>query len=190
VLDEAVKRKGTETLFHHNLIAVSGDTKEAIFQHTETGEEVAINYDMLHVTPPMGPPDFIAQSPLADQAGWVDVDKYTLQHARYPNVFGLGDSSNLPTSKTGAAIRKQAPVVVKNLRSLMAGGPLTAKYTGYTSCPVVTGYGTMVLAEFDYDGNPAETFPFNQAKERWSMWLFKKYFLPLMYWSGMLKGRA
>jgi len=48
----------------------------------------------------------------------------------------------------------------------------------------------MVLAEFDYEENPAESFPFNQAKERWSMWLFKKYFLPLLYWKGMLKGRA
>lgn len=190
VLGDAVERKGTETLFHHNLIAVSGDTKEAIFQQTETGEEVAIPYDMIHVTPPMGPPDFIARSLLADQAGWIDIDKYTLQHVRYSNVFGLGDSSNLPTSKTGAAIRKQAPVLAKNLRSLMAGKPFNAKYNGYTSCPIVTGYGTMVLAEFDYDLNPAETFPFNQAKERWSMWLFKKYLLPLIYWQGMLKGRV
>ncbi|NQV27825.1 MAG: pyridine nucleotide-disulfide oxidoreductase, partial [Rhodopirellula sp.] len=116
--------------------------------------------------------------------------KDTLQHVRYPNVFGLGDSSSLPTSKTGAAIRKQAPVLVKNLRSLIADRPLTAKYNGYTSCPVVTGYGSVVLAEFDYDGNPVESFPFNQAKERWTMWLLKKYGLPVLYWSGMLKGRA
>ena len=129
---------------------------------------------MIHVTPPMGPPTFIANSPLANDEGWVDVDKHTLQHIRYPNVFGLGDSSSLPTSKTGAAIRKQAPTLVKNLRSLMAGKPLASKYNGYTSCPVVTGYGSAVLAEFDYDGNPAESFPFNPATERWSMWLLKK----------------
>ncbi len=190
VLEEVIRRKGTETLFHHNLIAIRPKTKEAIFQNMDTKEEVSIVYDMLHVTPPMGPPDFIAHSPLADAAGWVDVDKYTLQHVRYPNVFGLGDCSSLPTSKTGAAIRKEAPVLVKNLRSLMAGKSLEARYHGYTSCPVVTGYGTMVLAEFDYDGNPAESFPFDQAKERWSMWLFKKYFLPILYWHGMLKGRA
>ena len=126
----------------------------------------------------------------ADAEGWVDVDKHTLQHVQHPNVFGLGDSSSLPTSRTGAAIRKQAPVLVKNLRALMAGKPLAAKYNGYTSCPVVTGYGSLVLAEFDYDGNPDETFPFDQAKERRSMWLLKKYGLPLLYWRGMLKGRA
>ena len=48
----------------------------------------------------------------------------------------------------------------------------------------------MILAEFDYDKNPRETFPFDQSKERWSMYLLKKYVLPLLYWKGMLKGRA
>ncbi len=190
VLEVVIQRKGIETMFRQNLIALSPDTKEAIFQHVDTGEEVSVHFDMIHVTPPMGPPAFIANSPLADAEGWVDVDKHTLQHVQYPNVFGLGDSSSLPTSRTGAAIRKQAPVLVKNLRALMAGKPLAAKYNGYTSCPVVTGYGSVVLAEFDYDGNPDESFPFNQAKERRSMWLLKKYGLPLLYWSGMLKGRA
>lgn len=190
VLDKVIERKLIETMFCHNLVAVQPETKEAIFQHTSTGEEVSVNYDMIHVTPPMGPPDFIASSPLADEEGWVDVDKHSLQHVKYPNVFGLGDSSSLPTSKTCAAIRKQSPVLVKNLKSLMSGKPLTAKYNGYTSCPVVTGYGSLILAEFDYDKNPAETFPFNQAKERWSMWLLKKYALPVLYWTGMLKGRA
>lgn len=190
VLQKVVERKGVETLFRHNLIAIDPDTKEAIFSHMDTGEEVSMHYDMIHVTPPMGPPDFIAKSNLANDGGWCHVDKFTLQHLKYSNVFGLGDSSSLPTSKTGAAIRKQAPVLVKNLRSLMAGRPPAARYDGYTSCPVVTGYGSMVLAEFDYDGKPAESFPFNQAKERWTMWLLKKYGLPLLYWHGMLKGRA
>ena len=185
-----MRRKGIETMFRHNLIALRPETKEAIFKHLDSGEEVAVRYDMIHVTPPMGPPEFIARSPLANQHGWVEVDKHTLQHVRYSNVFGLGDSSSLPTAKTGAAIRKQAPVLVKNLLALKAGKPLTAKYNGYASCPIITGYGSVVLAEFDYDGKPAESFPFNQAKERWSMWLLKKYGLPILYWRGMLKGRA
>lgn len=189
-LEQVVKRKNIDTRFKQKLVAISAETKEAIFQHMETGEETTIQYDMIHVTPPMGPPPFIANSPLADEKGWVDVDKYSLQHVRYPNVFALGDSSNLPTSKTAAAIRKQAPVAVKNLKSAIAGKPLTAKYNGYTSCPLVTGYGKLVLAEFDYDKHPNETFPFDQSKERWSMWVLKKYFLPLLYWKGMLKGRA
>ena len=96
----------------------------------------------------------------------------------------------MPTSKTGAAIRKQAPVLVKNLLAQMRRESLPARYNGYTSCPIVTGYGRLVLAEFDYDGKPAETFPFNQAKERRSMYLLKRHLLPQMYWHGMLKGLA
>lgn len=190
VLEQVIQRKEIDTRFKHSLVAIHAEAKEAIFENTETGEEVTLHYDMIHVTPPMGPPAFIAQSPLADEKGWVDVDRHTLQHVRYSNVFALGDSSNLPTSKTAAAIRKQAPALVQNLKALMNGKPLTGKYDGYTSCPLVTGYGKLVLAEFDYDKKPAETFPFNQAKERWSMWILKKYVLPLLYWKGMLKGRA
>jgi sulfide:quinone oxidoreductase len=118
------------------------------------------------------------------------VDRITLQHTRYANIFSLGDSSGLPTSKTGAAIRKQAPVLVDNLLAAMAGQSLQASYNGYTSCPLVTGYGKLVLAEFDYDGKPQETFPFDQSKERWSMYMLKRYILPWMYWTKILPGKA
>jgi sulfide:quinone oxidoreductase len=118
----------------------------------------------------------------------LDVDKYTLQHPKFPNVFPIGDCSGLPTSKTGAAVRKQAPVLVQNLLSAIQGEPLEAKYDGYTSCPIVTGYGKLVLAEFYYEGKPAETFPFDQSKERLSMYLLKAYALPRLYWHGMLRG--
>jgi sulfide:quinone oxidoreductase len=118
------------------------------------------------------------------------VDKYTLQHTRFANVFSLGDCSNLPTSKTGAAIRKQAPVVVANLLAYLQDSQPVAKYDGYTSCPVITGYKGLILAEFDYDLKPKETFPFDQNKERYSMYLLKKYVLPRLYWDSMLKGRG
>jgi sulfide:quinone oxidoreductase len=104
-------------------------------------------------------------------------------------VFSIGDAAGLPTSKTGAAIRKQAPVLVHNLLAAMRGAPIDAAYDGYTSCPVVTGYGKMVLAEFDYDNKPKESFPFDQSKERYSMWLLKTQVLPRLYWYGMLRGR-
>lgn len=190
ILEKVAARKGVDTRFRHNLTEVRAASKEAVYRHMDTDEEIVIKYDMIHVTPPMGAPDFVANSELASEAGWVDVDKYTLQHTRFANVFGLGDASSLPTSKTGAAIRKQAPVVVKNLLSEMRHEPLTANYDGYTSCPVVTGYDSLVLAEFDYEGQPAETFPFNQAQERFSMLMLKKFGLPALYWHGMLKGRA
>jgi sulfide:quinone oxidoreductase len=123
-------------------------------------------------------------------AGWVDCDKNTLQHNTYKNIFTLGDVSSLPTSKTGAAIRKQAPTVVANLLSAIEKKTLQASYNGYTSCPLVTGYGKLVLAEFDYNNQPQETFPFDQSKERWSMYQLKKKVLPWLYWNKILKGTA
>ena len=187
-LEEVIKRKQIICHFREELIEIFGDRREAVFRNLDSGETISRFYDMLHVTPPMGPPTFIAKSPLADNDGWVDVDRETLQHKKFPNVFGIGDCSNLPTSKTGAAIRKQAPVLVGNLIAAISSQTLSGKYDGYTSCPLVTGYGKLVMAEFDYDKKPEETFPIDQSKELWSMWLVKRYLLPQLYWHGMLKG--
>ncbi|MFW7381369.1 MAG: FAD-dependent oxidoreductase [Oligoflexus sp.] len=188
-LEKVVERKKISTYFEHELIKVDGEAKRAYFRKVSDGEEVVMPFSMLHVTPPMSSPDFIKQSPLADQAGWVEVDKHSLQHLRYPNVFSLGDVSSLPCAKTGAAIRKQVPVLVKNLLSYIDHDELKAHYNGYGSCPLVTGYGSVIFAEFDYDG-PDETFPFDQAEERFSMYMLKVYGLPKLYWHGMLKGKA
>jgi sulfide:quinone oxidoreductase len=189
-LTKIVERKGMKTAFQRELIEVRPDKKEAVFQHLTNGkQEEVVSYEMLHVTPPMSAPNFIKESQLAAASGWVDVDKLTLQHVRYPNVFALGDCSSLPTSKTGAAIRKQAPVVAANVMASIQSLPMTATYDGYTSCPLVTGYGSLILAEFDYNFQPKESFPFDQSKERYSMYALKAYGLPAMYWNGMLRGR-
>jgi len=164
---------------------------------TKDGDRFGIHFDMMHLAPPQSAPDFIRNSPLAAETGWVQVDPKTMQHAKYPNVFGLGDASNLPTSKTGAAIRKQAPVVVSNILELINADKLANReYNGYTSCPLVTGYGKMVLAEFDYDKNfepdpKLKQFPLmieDSSKEHWRLWILKKYMLPYLYWNKMMKG--
>ncbi len=193
---KVIARKSIETKFKHELVEVRPESKEAVFVNLDDRSELVLHYDMLHITPPMSAPDFIKRSPLAatigPQKGYVKVDKFTLRSPDFPNVFALGDASNLPTSKTGAAIRKQAPVVAHNLLEVMRRNDATQleSYNGYTSCPLVTGYGKLVLAEFDYDLKPNETFPVNQNRERYSMYLLKAYGLPLLYWHGMLKGRA
>jgi sulfide:quinone oxidoreductase len=189
-LDEIVKRKQIETHFRHDLVEVRPASKEAVFRNLEGGSELVLPYELLHVVPPQSAPDFVKRSGLANDAGWVSVHKHTLQHDKFPNVFSLGDCSSLPTSRTGAAIRKQAPVLVENLLALRSSRPLVASYDGYASCPLVTGYGRLILAEFDYDGKPAESFPFDQSRERYSMWALKAYGLPEIYWNGMLRGRA
>jgi sulfide:quinone oxidoreductase len=179
--------------FMQRLEEIDGPNKKAKFvamAGDNQGEETWVDYDIIHVTPPQSAPEFIKKSPLANAGGWVDVDKHTLQHPKYSNVFTLGDASGLPTSKTGAAIRKQAPVLVENLLAVRGGANLSGNYTGYTSCPLVTGYGKLVLAEFDYDGNPMETFPFDQSKERWSMYQLKRRVLPWLYWNKILAGTA
>jgi sulfide:quinone oxidoreductase len=188
-LRAVVERKGIDVRFRHNLVEIIPESKEAVFEHLDSGDRIAMPYAMIHVTPPQSAPDFVKRSPLANEAGWVDVDKHTLRHARYPQVWSLGDASSLPTSKTGAAVRKQAPVLVANLVAAIEGRPLAASYDGYAACPLVTGYGKLVMAEFDYDMTPQETFPFDQSKERRSMYLFKQYALPAMYWHGIMRGR-
>jgi sulfide:quinone oxidoreductase len=188
-LSKLAQERGVKSHYRHNLIALRPEKREAVFEHLDGGEELTLKYDMIHVTPPQSAPDFIKQSALADAAGWVEVDKFTLQHARYPEIFSAGDCSSLPCSKTGAAVRKQVPVLVDNLMAWRRGEPLRAKYDGYASCPLVTGYGRLILAEFGYDGAIMETFPFDQSQERYSMYALKAYGLPNMYWNGMLRGR-
>lgn len=188
-LRKVIARKGIETLFRHDLVAVRPKAREAVFRNLDDGSERVLPYAMLHVVPPQRAPDMVRSGPLADAAGWVDVDRHTLQHVRFPDVWSLGDCSSLPTSRTGAAIRKQAPVLAANLLAYRAGQPLPASYDGYASCPLVTGYGKLVLAEFDYAGKPCESFPFDQSQERYSMWALKAYVLPDLYWNGMLRGR-
>lgn len=196
-LNKVIERYGIKTHFKHNLVEIKADEKVAVFdvyEDTKVVGQVSDHYDMIHVTPPQSAPDFIKNSPLAipdNPGGWVDVDKFTFQHVRYPNIFSLGDASSTPNAKTGAAVRKQAPVLVEHLMSMIqTGKPADAQYTGYGSCPLITGYGKLVLAEFDYNNQPMETFPFDQSKERWSMYQLKRHVLPWMYWNKILHGTA
>ncbi len=167
-LEELISRRNIEGAFGHNLTALRPESKEAVFE--QHGDEVVMSYDSIHVTPPQSAPEVLKRSPLGNSAGWVEVDKYSLQHLRYENVWSAGDCSSLPCSKTGAAVRKQVPVLVENLKARRQAQPLRARYNGYASCPLVTGQGTVILAEFGYDGEVMETFPVDQAQERFSMY--------------------
>lgn len=196
-LDEIVKEKNIEPKFLHKIVGVDAEKKEAIFDVTDANGNVtrqSLKYDLLHLVPTMSAHSFISESSLAcqegEQKGWLAVDKFTLQHVKYPNVFGVGDVTGVPNSKTGAAVRKQYPVVVKNLLAVMNGKEPQAKYDGYSSCPLITEIGKVMLAEFGYDGKLMPTFPLDPAVPRTSMWILKKEILPKLYWYGMLKGLA
>jgi sulfide:quinone oxidoreductase len=185
-LNKVIARKELDMRYQTRLVEIRAETKEAVFD--KGGEQEAIKYDMIHVTPPMSAPDFLKDSAISDAAGWVDVDMHTLQHKKYAHIFGLGDCTNTPNSKTAAAIKGQTPVVASNVVAAINEQVGKAAYDGYASCPLVTGYGKLVLAEFDYNMLPKETFPFDQGQERRSMYYLKKYALPKFYWDVLLKG--
>ncbi len=191
-LDKIVAGYGIQTNFKHNLVEIDGPAKKATFEVAESDDKktrVTIEFDMIHVTPPQSAPDFIKKSPLAAESGWVDVHQFTLQHNKFSNVFGLGDATTTPNAKTAAAVRKQAPVVVKNILKLMKQADLVEGYDGYGSCPLTTSIGKVMLAEFAYGGKVTPSFPILDPRvPRWIWWWGKKVGFPLLYWAWMLKG--
>ncbi|KAH7930814.1 sulfide-quinone oxidoreductase [Leucogyrophana mollusca] len=186
--------RGVGAEFQHNLVAVDAENRKATFKKSD-GSTMERSFTLLHATPPMGPLDFIKGSPIADAAGWVEVNQATLRHAKpeFGNVFALGDCSSLPTSKTAAAITSQAPVLAENLFSVLdTGNTSIAKYDGYTSCPLLTGYGELMLAEFKYGLEPKESFAQyfgDQSKPRRAFYHLKKDLFPWAYWNYMIKGK-
>lgn len=188
-LDKVVAHYGIEPHFGHTLVAVDGAARRATFEvaRGEHRERVELAFAMLHVVPPQSAPDFIKASPLADASGWVSVDRSSLRHTRFDNVFGLGDCTTTPNSKTAAAVRAQAPVAVANLLHALHGKGATLSYDGYASCPLTTSRGKIMLAEFLYDGVVAPSFPLDPRIPRRLYWWLKKYYLPFLYWR-MLGG--
>lgn len=209
-LMEVNTKKDINLRFGHQLKKVDGENQIAWYalgdnysevnpkeiKISKDGDLIGIHYDMLHTAPPSVAPKFIQESDLVNESKWIDVDQYTMQHNKYSNIFSLGDVAGLPTAKTGAAIRKQVPVVVDNIVMLMDHEKIGSKaYNGYSSCPLVTDYGKMVLAEFDYEGNFTpdpqlkKMLIKDSSKELWRLWILKKYMLPYLYWNKMLKGK-
>ncbi len=212
-LQKIIRERNIHTFFFHKLVEIRPQEKTAVYEVTnpehipdvndpvnqklgiklEDDGRVVIPFNFLHTAPPQSAPDFIKNSALSkkdDPYGFVEVDQYTLQHPHFRNVFALGDVAGTPNAKTGAAVRKQAPVVVENLLKFIDEQPLEAQYNGYSSCPIVTGYGKMLLAEFDYQNNAAPSLPVNTSRPRWDMWILKKYILPWFYWHRMLRGKG
>ncbi len=187
-----VEKYNARLAFNANLVKVDGPARKAWFEVKDAEGNVRVEektFDMLHVVPPQVAPDFIRQSPLADAAGWCEVNPHSLQHLRYAHIFGLGDVCGTTNAKTAAAVRKQIVVVAENLLALRKQAPLPLKYDGYGSCPLTVEKGKVVLAEFGYGGKLLPTFPLDPTRARRSMWFLKATLLPWFYWNGMLKGR-
>ncbi len=193
VMAQVARRRGIEVRFGWNLVAVRGPERVAVFDVSDDEGQVRreeVPFAMLHAVPPMSAPDVVAHSSLAGDSsgGWVEADAATLQHPRFANVFSLGDVAGVPTGKTAGAARGEAAVVAANVLALLEGRPLEARYDGYSVCPLITGYGKVVMAEFDYSQKPVSSFLVDPTRERWSMWLLKTRMLPWLYWNRMLRG--
>jgi sulfide:quinone oxidoreductase len=200
------EKRNMKWKYKHNLVKVDKENKVATFRNTYTVKEydkdleeettvkkhkdIEMKYDYLHVTPPMMAERAAAKSPLGSAKGWIPVTKETLQHIKYKNVFAIGDIAAVPMGKTGGSVRKQAPVLVQNLINVMEGKAPSAKYDGYTVCPLITSYGTVMLAEFNWTKKPAPAAPLDPTVERWIWWVLKVHMLRPMYFMGMLRGRA
>ena len=194
-LMDYVTKYGARLCFNQNLISVDGAAKVARFERTDedgSTEHIEREFDIMHVCPPQTAPDFVANSELAGDGGWLEVDQQTLQHTRFGNVFALGDACSTPNAKTAAAARKQAPVVAENTLAVLAGLSPHAAYDGYGSCPLTVERGKIVLAEFGYGGKLLPTFPhwlLDGRKPTRRAWFLKEKVLPWVYWECMLKGR-
>uniref|UniRef100_UPI0040471CA0 TIGR01244 family sulfur transferase n=1 Tax=Yoonia sp. TaxID=2212373 RepID=UPI0040471CA0 len=194
-LMEYVAKYDATLNYFHTLVAVDGPAKKAWFDVAKPDmpvERIETDFDMMHVCPPQTAPDFIRVSPLADAAGWIDVDQATLRHKTYDNIWSLGDVMNAPNAKTAAAARMQAPVVANNIIADIQGKEAISQYNGYGSCPLTVERGKIVLAEFGYGGVLLPSFPtglLDGTKATRAAWFLKEKILPPVYWKAMLKGR-
>jgi len=187
--------RGIKLSYDHRLTGIEPGRRLARYK-TPTGS-VELKYDFIAVVPPMRAPAAVRDSPLGWRSGpfaadgWLEVDRHTLRHSRYPNVFGVGDVAGVPKGKTAASVKWQVPVAVEHLVADIAGGTSTASYDGYTSCPLITRIGRAMLVEFDYDNNLVESFPGLVAplEELWITWLIKAVGLKPTY-LAMLRGLA
>lgn len=187
--------RGIKTQMERVLQSIDLGKRIAVYKTPEGTEEQP--YDFINVIPPMRAPDAVRNSPLRWQDGpfaadgWMEVDKASLRHKRYPNVFGIGDVAGVPKGKTAASVKWQVPVALEHLIASLNGKESNAVYNGYTSCPLITRLGRAMLVEFDYKDNLVPSFPGVVAplEELWVSWVMKTMALKPTYVS-MLRGRA
>jgi sulfide:quinone oxidoreductase len=192
---ERWKTLGIDVEFSRKLTAIDIGARRATFVSPE-GEKQEMPYDFIHVVPPMRAPDAVKNSDLAWKegpfaaGGWLEVDKTTLQHRRYANVFGIGDINGTPRGKTAATVKKSAPIVAHNLVEQIAGRKPDQAFDGYTSCPLITREGSAMLIEFDYEGRLTPSLPMIEPlNDSYFAWLMKYRMLKPAY-MAVLKGRV
>lgn len=179
--------KGIQLHYEHVLTKVDKSTRTATFKNKE-GKEITQEFDLLHVPPPQKAPAVLKSSEIVDASGFVTIDKDSLRHTKYPNIWAVGDCTNLPTSKTLAAGISQSSVLTHNLLQSLENKQPTAKYTGYTSCPIFVGQNKLMLCEFKYAAQVSETFSYRQEVPSRLYYMIKRFFFPYVYKYWFKKG--
>ena len=187
--------RGIRVTHDHVLRAIDPGRRIATFR--TPGGDVEQRYDFINVVPPMRAPQVVRNSPLPWQSGpfaadgWAEVDRATLRHVRFPEVFCVGDVAGVPKGKTAASVKWQVPVAVDHLVAAIQGRESAERYNGYTSCPLITRIGRAMLVEFDYNDNLVPSFPgvIAPLEELWITWIMKEVGLKPTY-LAMLRGRA
>jgi len=187
---------GVASNLRQNLTGIDIGAKRATFTGAE-GAQSTVDYDFIHVVPPMSAPDAVRNSALPWEAGpmaaggWLEVNRETLQHSRFPNVFGIGDINGVPRGKTAATVKGGAPIVAGHLIRAIQNQEPDQKFNGYTSCPLITGLGSLVMMEFDYDGNLlTPSMPMlDPMRDSFFAWAVKVYMLRPAY-IAVLRGRV
>jgi sulfide:quinone oxidoreductase len=114
-----------------------------------------VGFDLAAVVPLHGGPAYVGRSPgLGDELNFVRTDPHTLQTKVAPNVFALGDATDVPTSKAGSVAHFQGGILVDNIRRFLAGEPLEPDYDGHANCFIETGFHKALLIDFNYDTEP------------------------------------
>lgn len=191
-LQRSIDRYGIDVRTDSRVTEIDAERRVIVFTTGSHGRVQSLGYDLLIAEPPQSAPPFIADSGLssADAGGFAEVDPETLRHARFPNVWALGDAAATANSKSGGALRKQTAVLAENIVAVRAGRAPTARYDGYGVCPFTVSRSTAVFAEFDAQRRLVPTLWRSSYRESRRNWIIDRYVFPHVYWHLILQGRA
>lgn len=190
MLSELLKEKNINIVPDFYIEHIDNDNKKLV-----SYDEQEVPFDVLTIVPMNKGADFIERSGLGDDMNFVPVNKHTLQHQQYANMFVIGDAAALPTSKAGSVAHFEAEILTENILSFIESRPLKAHFDGHSNCYIETGYGKGALIDFNYDTEPLPgTFPlpgigpFGLLKNT-KINHYGKLMFRWIYWHILLKGK-
>jgi sulfide:quinone oxidoreductase len=145
-----LKEKRIELVTEFNTGRVDGAAGRLV-----SWDERTVDFDLLVTVPLHSGAEYVGRSPgLGDALRFVPTDPHTLQAKRKPNIFALGDATDLPSSKAGSVVHFQAEILAPNIRRFLEGRPLDPGFDGHSNCFIETGFGKAMLIDFNYEVEP------------------------------------